>query len=157
MYKRQTLDSASEGINGIIEKEELLKSTNKLIKDQGKVIDNMHKTMKEIMSDGNQSIETTIEDDKQNVETLNKITEEVINDNKTEIEEIPNDEKNVKKKMAAFNALAYRLLNVPINTKDYKDEYNVIKHIALRNGYNIEIVDKMIHKQLRKINGCFVK
>ena len=49
--------------------------------------------MKEITSDGNQLIETTIEDDKQNVETLNKITEEVINDNKTEIEEIPNDEK----------------------------------------------------------------
>ena len=56
-------------------------------------------------------------------------------------------------KMAAFNALAYRLLNVPMNTEDYKDESNVIKHIALRNGYKIEIVDKIIRKQLRKING----
>ena len=48
--------------------------------------------MKEIMSDENQSIETTIEDDKQSVETLNKITEEVINYNKTEIEIISNDQ-----------------------------------------------------------------
>ena len=55
--------------------------------------------------------------------------------------------------MAAFNALAHRLISVPMNTEDYKEEYNIIKHIALKNGYNTEIVDKMIHKQLRKING----
>ena len=47
--------------------------------------------------------------------------------------------------MAAFNALAHRLISVPMNTEDYKEEYDIIKHIALKNGYNTEIVDKMIH------------
>ena len=51
--------------------------------------------------------------------------------------------------MAAFNALAHRLVNIPMNTEDYNDEVNTVKHIAIKNGYKSEMVDKIIYKHLK--------
>ena len=80
-------ETIQQQINGVNNKLDQQKAEIKLIlqnyeernvRQSAKVKLNIE-TMKEIMSDENQSIETTIEDDMQSVETLNKITEEVIN------------------------------------------------------------------------------
>ena len=40
-----------------------------------------------------------------------------------------------------------------MNTEDYNDEVNTIKHIAIKNGYKSEIVDKIIYKHPKKLNS----
>ena len=54
-------------------------------------------------------------------------------------------------KMATFNALAHRLTNIPMDIEDYNDEINIIKHIAIVNGYNSKIIDKIKYKHANKL------
>lgn len=49
-------------------------------------------------------------------------------------------------KMSAYNSLVHRLLSVPLSVEDYANEVNIIKHIATVNGYNCDIVQKIIKK-----------
>ena len=38
-----------------------------------------------------------------------------------------------------------------MDIEDYNDEINIIKHIAIVNGYNSKIIDKIIHKHANKL------
>ena len=49
-------------------------------------------------------------------------------------------------KMAAYNSFIHRLINTPLNHSDYLYEINIIKNIAINNGYNPNIIDKLIQK-----------
>lgn len=59
-------------------------------------------------------------------------------------------------KMAAYNSLVHRLLTIPLSPENYRNEVQLIKHIAVANGYNSSIVDRIILKQRskRKNNSC---
>ena len=47
-------------------------------------------------------------------------------------------------KLAAVRCYIHRLLNTPLLPIDYTKELNIIKHIALNNGYKVEKKDKLI-------------
>lgn len=53
-------------------------------------------------------------------------------------------------KLAAYNSFVNRLLTVPLNTENFNEEKNILKHIAAANGYSPVIIDNIIRKQLRK-------
>lgn len=42
------------------------------------------------------------------------------------------------------------MLTVPLNGNDYNDEVNILKHIAVVNGFHSSLIDKLIAKHLRK-------
>ena len=48
--------------------------------------------------------------------------------------------------MASFNAFIHRLLSFPLSQDNYNIEVSTIKHIAIANGYNSNIVEKLIFK-----------
>ena len=50
-------------------------------------------------------------------------------------------------KIAAFNSLTHRLATIPMERNDYIEELNIIKHIAIVNGYQPTLIDKLLHKQ----------
>lgn len=52
--------------------------------------------------------------------------------------------------MAAFNSMIYRMLNIPMNKEDYKEEENMILEIAMVNGYGEKLIRRLIRKQKRK-------
>ena len=54
-------------------------------------------------------------------------------------------------KMAPFNAFVNRLLTIPMNQEDFQDEVNIIKHIAVNNGYKSDIIDNLIRKHRNKM------
>ena len=53
-------------------------------------------------------------------------------------------------KMAAFNSLVYRTVKFPLSDDARKREIDVIKHIALSNGYDNTIVDDILRKHTKK-------
>ena len=48
-------------------------------------------------------------------------------------------------KLAAFHSYIHRLLNTPLSTIYYNSELNIIEQIAVNNGYNSDLIDKMIY------------
>ena len=44
-----------------------------------------------------------------------------------------------------------RLLKIPLEAKDYIDELNTIKYIAVANGYSSAVIDKIVARQKRNI------
>lgn len=54
-------------------------------------------------------------------------------------------------KMAAFNSMIHRLLNVPLSEVDFKYELNLIKQIAVNNGYNPQLINNIYNKKIHKI------
>ena len=60
-----------------------------------------------------------------------------------------NSQNPVTHKYAIINRLAYRLVNVPLNSVEYKNEYNRIIKTAEKNGFGITLVDKKIKAQNR--------
>lgn len=53
-------------------------------------------------------------------------------------------------KMASFNSFVHRLLNVPLSSENYKKELNIIKQVAVNNGYNAGMVDDLVKKKAYK-------
>jgi hypothetical protein len=49
--------------------------------------------------------------------------------------------------MASFNSFIHRLLQVPLSQQNYNKELNIIKQIAVNNGYNPNIIDTIISKK----------
>lgn len=54
-------------------------------------------------------------------------------------------------KLASLRSLIYRLLNTPLNKKDFENEKKIIYDIAIKNGYSHNIVNNIIKKTWRKI------
>ena len=56
-------------------------------------------------------------------------------------------------KHAAFNHMLHRLTKTPLSKQDYTDELNTIKYIAMKNGYNPNLINKMcIRDRITTIN-----
>ena len=53
---------------------------------------------------------------------------------------------------AAFNHMLQRLTTISQNKQDYKEQLNTIKYIALKNGYNPDLINKLHRKILNKNN-----
>jgi hypothetical protein len=59
-------------------------------------------------------------------------------------------------KMAAFNSLIHRMLQLPLNKQEQNKERNIIHQIATENGYKIKTIIKLenkIKRKLTKINN----
>ena len=54
-------------------------------------------------------------------------------------------------RMAAFHSYIHRLVNVPLSNVDYMQEVKILKVIAKNNGYNPEMIDKLIFRKTQKI------
>jgi hypothetical protein len=54
-------------------------------------------------------------------------------------------------KLAAYNSMIHRLLNVPLSECNYNKELNIIKQIAINNGYNPDIIDNLCNKKSYKM------
>ena len=48
-------------------------------------------------------------------------------------------------KLVAYNSFIHRLLMIPLNN-DFECELNIIKHIALANGYESQMIDNILRK-----------
>lgn len=57
---------------------------------------------------------------------------------------------------AAFISMVYRLCKLPLNAKDYMDECNYTKQVALLNGFNVGIIEKIRHRHSKRINRANV-
>lgn len=53
-------------------------------------------------------------------------------------------------KHAVFHSLIFRLINVPLSKSNFQDELNIIKQIAVNNGYEPELIDNILKRKLRK-------
>jgi len=53
-------------------------------------------------------------------------------------------------KMSAYISMVDRLLKVPMSPENYEKERTTIKFIAMSNGYDINMVDKLISKRKKK-------
>ena len=47
--------------------------------------------------------------------------------------------------------MVHRLLSLPLSTEDHKNEVDIIKHIAIANGYKSNIIDKIINKKQNRL------
>ena len=54
-------------------------------------------------------------------------------------------------KMSAYNSLVHRLLSIPLSDEDYMNEIQIIKHMAIVNGYNSGMVEQLIKKHSKKM------
>jgi hypothetical protein len=53
-------------------------------------------------------------------------------------------------KFAVFNSLLYRLFNLPLSKEAFNKEYNIIKYIAINNGFSLASINKLFYKFLNK-------
>lgn len=54
-------------------------------------------------------------------------------------------------KYAAYNSMIYRLLHFPLSPENHNKEINLIKHIAVSNGFHSNMIDKLISKFKNRI------
>ena len=52
--------------------------------------------------------------------------------------------------MAAFHSLVHRAVNIPMDKEDFNMEIKIIKQITKNDGYNIEIINKLIERHKNK-------
>ncbi|KAK5649862.1 hypothetical protein RI129_000891 [Pyrocoelia pectoralis] len=55
-------------------------------------------------------------------------------------------------KLAGLNALLRRMVVIPMSPVNFQKELNIIRHIALNNGYNNNLVDTLLSKITRSIH-----
>lgn len=57
----------------------------------------------------------------------------------------------IQHKMSAYHCMIHRLCRLPLSIRSYKNEYEFIKETARVNGYDMDLMDKMILKHSRKV------
>ena len=50
-------------------------------------------------------------------------------------------------KVSAYNSYIHRLTNIPLSEENYQKELNIIKQIAVNNGYPTKMIDQIIAKK----------
>lgn len=50
-------------------------------------------------------------------------------------------------KHAAYHSMIHRLLNIPLSEHDFEKELNLIRQIAVNNGFQVSFIDKLLHKK----------
>jgi hypothetical protein len=53
-------------------------------------------------------------------------------------------------KIAAYRSMVNRLIKLPLSAEEYSNELNIIKHIAISNGFETKMIDGLIKKLLTK-------
>ena len=53
-------------------------------------------------------------------------------------------------KIAAFNSMTHRLLNIPQTNEDFEHEIRILKQLAINNGYKEKLVEDIIKKKNHK-------
>ncbi|XP_044764540.1 uncharacterized protein LOC123321102 [Coccinella septempunctata] len=53
-------------------------------------------------------------------------------------------------KIAVFNSLLERLVNIPLNEDNFNKEMGIIKQIARKNNFDNNMIDRMLNKKLHK-------
>ena len=56
----------------------------------------------------------------------------------------------IQHKLAAFNSMIHRLISLPLNEQNFQIELNIIKQIALNNGYSPSLINNLLAKQQYK-------
>lgn len=56
----------------------------------------------------------------------------------------------IQHKLAAYNSMVHRLINVPMSQTNFNKELNLIKQIASNNNYNPKIIDKIYSRMSYK-------
>ena len=59
-------------------------------------------------------------------------------------------------KHAAFHSMIHRLISIPLSEKAYSQELEIIKEIAVKNGYERKLIEQKQNK-IKKINSEKVK
>lgn len=54
-------------------------------------------------------------------------------------------------KIAAYNSMVFRLINVPMSKENFTKELNIIKQTAINNGFNHNIIDNILSKMRHKM------
>lgn len=54
-------------------------------------------------------------------------------------------------KLAALHSLIHRLCKLPLSLQKYRQEYNYIREVAHLNGYNDDLIDKLVKKHSLKV------
>ena len=57
----------------------------------------------------------------------------------------------ISHKLAAFNSMVYRALTIPMSHQDFNKEIGIIKQIAVTNGYEGVMVDRLFNKISRQL------
>ena len=53
--------------------------------------------------------------------------------------------------MSAFNCFIHRLVTIPLSKENFTDELNIIKQIAINNGYNVNIIDRLLENKTKTL------
>lgn len=59
----------------------------------------------------------------------------------------------ISQKHSAFHSMIHRLVNVPMSDNNFFTELSIIKQIAVNNGYDPNLVNKILNKKLNKISA----
>ena len=59
----------------------------------------------------------------------------------------------IQHKLAAYHSMVHRMCRLPLNIVNFRNECNYIKETARVNGFNAEIVEKLIYKHTRKVKN----
>ena len=53
-------------------------------------------------------------------------------------------------KHAAFHSMIHRLISIPLTEKAYSKELEIIKEIAVKNGYEKKLIDQLLFNKIKK-------
>ena len=56
----------------------------------------------------------------------------------------------VQHKLASFHSMIHRLISLPLNQENFQKELNIIKQIAVNNGYNPDIINQILRNKTYK-------
>ena len=56
----------------------------------------------------------------------------------------------MQQKLSTFHSLIHRLQKIPLTKEKYNKELNYIKNLAIKNGYNTDMINNLIKKSERK-------
>lgn len=57
----------------------------------------------------------------------------------------------IQHKQSAFHSAIHRLCRLPLSISNYKKEHEYIKEMARVNGYNPDLIDKLVKKHSQKV------
>ena len=63
----------------------------------------------------------------------------------------------MEQKLSTFNSLIHRLITLPITKPNYKKELRYIEEMAVKNGFNLKTIHKLIRKQKSKQNNSAIE
>ena len=83
--------------------------------------------------------------------SLNSFTYEIYHKNTATDHVIPYDSNHPPShKLSAFRSFFHRLFSIPLSELNFEKELNIIRNIALNNGFPLSVIDRLFHRQQRR-------